>query len=126
MPEVAGPLLRSEGQAAATAGQDPSDAEEEQPDSDDVYGAAYEEMVYRDSTNDDVEGSMLESANPRGDDELELQANRLVCRLAFLRTLARLWRRVAFAEAGLPPAALPRFENSMLGAIRPSKIAASS
>ncbi len=107
--EVAGPLLRSEGSTAAPAGNEPEDSDEDQEE--DVYGAAYDEMVYRDSTNDDVEGSMLESANPRTDHELELQANRLVCRLAFLRTLARLWRRVALADAGLAPGESPRLEG---------------
>ena len=65
-------------------------------------------MVYRDSTADGVEGSMLERGGPRPTDtEVEAESNRLAGRLAFLTTLARLWKQVAvgsaFAPRGKPP-----------------------
>src|SRR5207253_2273826 len=56
---------------------------------DDLYRAAYDEMVYRDSTADGVEGSILESGGHPSDYEVEEEANRLASRLAFLTTLGR-------------------------------------
>ena len=81
------------------AGSDP-DAESED-DEDDLYGAAYDEMVYRDSTDDNVEGSMLESLGPASDDERAAESSQLVRRLSFLVTLARLWRQVALFQVGM-------------------------
>ena len=85
-------LLRPDGRSQPT---ERAEADEEQTDQseEDVYGAAYDEMVYRDTTDDDIEGSMLEAPHGRDDPEVELEANQLVRRLAFLRTVARLWRR---------------------------------
>ena len=42
-----------------------------------LYSAAYDEMVYRDSTADDIEGSMMESVNPRTESEAEDDSSRL-------------------------------------------------
>ncbi|HEV3416685.1 MAG TPA: hypothetical protein VG056_07740 [Pirellulales bacterium] len=70
-------------------------------DEDDVYRAAYDEMVYRDSTADGVEGSILESGGQSTDFEFEGESNRLARRLAFLGTLARLWKQVAVAQLSL-------------------------
>jgi hypothetical protein len=73
--------------------EDPEDDEERK-----LYGAAYDEMVYRDSTDDGVEGSLFEDRTNGGTDfELEEEAQRLARRLAFLITLAKLWREAAIA-----------------------------
>ena len=61
-------------------------------DSDDVFGAAYEQMTYRDSTDDGFDASMLEGDGPATEFELEAEARRMVARLDFLVTLARLWK----------------------------------
>jgi hypothetical protein len=59
-----------------------------------IYGAAYEDVVYIDSTSDGVEADMLESGPPAATDyELEHEARRLGERLAFLRTVASLWKK---------------------------------
>src|SRR6185369_5241866 len=54
---------------------DPFDDESDPDDEDDdVFGAAYESVVYRDSTGDDIDADMLEVPLPGGDssdDELE-------------------------------------------------------
>ncbi len=100
-------LLRPDGRSTGTEPAEPDEEPGDQADQD-VYGAAYDEMVYRDTTDDDVEGSMLEAQHGRDDPELELEANQLVRRLAFLRTVARLWRRVALAEAGQQETISPR------------------
>lgn len=80
--------------------QKPSDADSSDDD-DDVYGAAYESMVYRDSTGDDIDADMLEvpAAGRQSDDELDLQLRRLSPRLAFLALLAALWKMMVLATS---------------------------
>ena len=56
-----------------------------------LFDAAYEDVVYRDSTDDGVDASIFESP-PTPGDELEAESRRLVDHLAFLSTLARLWQ----------------------------------
>ena len=65
------------------------------PDNDDeddesLFGAAYEEMVYRDSTDDGVEGDIFDNQSTASDD-LEFESKRIVHRLALLESIARLW-----------------------------------
>ena len=70
---------------------------------DDIYGAAYDDMTYQDSTDDDVEGSVMDAAPVQGFD-LGYEAERLEKRLQFLSTLARLWNiaaRTLQAEVGV-------------------------
>ncbi|MGH7193062.1 MAG: hypothetical protein ACREJM_05940, partial [Candidatus Saccharimonadales bacterium] len=59
----------------------------------DVYGAAYEQMTYRDSTDDGFDASMLEGEGPASEFELEAESRRMIARLDFLITLARLWKQ---------------------------------
>ena len=75
----------------ATGRDDPPPATsepEEQEES--LYGAAYEDMTYRDTTDDDVEAEVLDFM-PQKDFDLATEAERLESRLKFLATLARLW-----------------------------------
>lgn len=62
---------------------------------DDLFGAAYENVTYRDTTDDGFEGEMLEWGEQPTDFELTAEADRIGDRLAFLRTVARLWKLVA-------------------------------
>jgi hypothetical protein len=65
------------------------------PDDDEsLYGAAYEDMTYRDSTDDGVESEVLD-VMPQKDFDLEHEAERLLKRLPFLATVARLWTLAA-------------------------------
>src|SRR4029079_7986675 len=77
------------------------DDEEDQPwtddDPDGLYKAAYEDMVYRDSTDDGFDADMIDEFTPGSEFELEEEAERLSQRLDFLATVARLWRHVAIA-----------------------------
>lgn len=68
--------------------------DEDEDEDEELFGAAYDEMTYRDSTADGVEGEMMEAAGAGGDTEYELEheARRISGRLAFLSTLARLWK----------------------------------
>ncbi len=70
---------------------DDSDADEV----DDVYGAAYDDVTYRDTTADGVEGPTMEGGRPESDFALEGEAPRIAERLSFLVTVARLWRKAA-------------------------------
>src|SRR5262249_37129209 len=55
-----------------------------------LYGAAYDDVTYRDSTDDDVESEVLETG-PQRDFDLEHEGERIGKRLRFLATVARLW-----------------------------------
>lgn len=71
-----------------------------------LYRAAYDEVVYIDSTGDGVDADMLESGPaPDSDFELEAEARRVGERLAFLRTVASLWKKavLAFGPESLAP-----------------------
>jgi hypothetical protein len=84
------------------AGKKPKTAKEEEPlagdhddeEGEDLFDAAYEDMVYRDSTDDGVEGETVEGVDITAD-ELTRESKRLAERLAFLSCLARLWKQAA-------------------------------
>ncbi len=71
---------------------DDEDLEEEEEDDvlDPLFGAAYEDVVYTDSTDDGVEGPIYETDTSK-QDALEAEADRIIDRLSFLNTLAILW-----------------------------------
>jgi len=73
--------------------------DEEEGDEDDLFSAAYENVSYRDSTRDGVEGDMLEggSGTTGTEGELDFELQRLNPHLGFLVCLARLWRRAVAA-----------------------------
>ena len=81
-------------ESLATAGED--DADEE--DDEDLFSAAYEGVVYRDSTDDGVEGEVFGEEHPYSADELVQESRRLDVHLAFQGTLARLWRIAALTR----------------------------
>ncbi|MCS7015458.1 MAG: hypothetical protein NZM42_04975 [Gemmatales bacterium] len=58
----------------------------------DTFAAAYEDVVYRGSTEDDVEGSVADVGAARGDFPLEAEAERLEPHLRFLTMEASLWQ----------------------------------
>ncbi|MCC7086265.1 MAG: hypothetical protein IT427_14775 [Pirellulales bacterium] len=77
---------------------------EEGQGADELFSAAYEDVVYRDSTSDGTDADMLEvpaAGDHSSDDELEREQRRLSSRLAFLAMLAALWKMAAAtAQAG--------------------------
>ena len=80
--------------------EDHADPDDEDPE---LFRAAYDDVVYIDSTGDGVESDMLESGPaPATDFELEQEARRAGDRLTFLRTIATLWKK-AVLECGPPP-----------------------
>ena len=81
----------------------PGGAEEEGDDVDDIYGAAYEGVTFRGSSEDDIESEMLEGGDTGGDAtdfELVEEGQRIIGRLAFHATLAQLWKLAAVASFG--------------------------
>jgi hypothetical protein len=77
----------------AEEGQDEEEGEE-------LFGAAYDEMVYRDSTDDGNEGDIVDDGVDAVYTEWEYEANRLEQRLGFLTTVARLWKHAAITWGG--------------------------
>ena len=74
-----------------------------------LFNAAYEDVVYRDSASDGQEGETIEGGGlPQSDYEMDFEAERLEGRLAFLATVARLWRMAAAADTEEGPAAEAR------------------
>ena len=66
-------------------------------DEEDLFGAAYEDMVYQDSADDGHEGEIFETGGAT-EDELAREADRLCERLAFTHALARLWKSAALSR----------------------------
>ena len=90
-----------------------------------LYGAAYEDMVYRDSTDDGFDADMIDEGGVSSEFELEEEAQRLGQRLEFLSTVARLWRHVAIAwkmrrrERARPPSAARKLVQRGHDPLRP-------
>jgi hypothetical protein len=97
------PRLELVGDAAAEG----ADAEPADDDSEGLFSAAYENVTYRDTTDDGFEGEMLEGGAPATDFELALEADRISKRLSLLTTVARLWK-LAAAASGASGAGGPR------------------
>ena len=65
-----------------------------------LYDAAYEDVVYTDSTDDGIDSSLFDTGST-SDDEMVQETERIVERLSFLENLARLWQRAALAFAAI-------------------------
>jgi hypothetical protein len=83
---------------SAPSGHDHGEGEAD-PDAENLFSAAYENVTYRDTTDDGFEGEMLEGGSRASDFELTREADRINKRLAFLGTVARLWKLAAAAAA---------------------------
>lgn len=89
---------RSAKKSGSGASLDRDDDSEEE----NLFSAAYDEMVYRDTASDGQEGDTLEGAGAPTDDELDFEATRIGQRLTFLETLGRLWKIASAASGALP------------------------
>jgi hypothetical protein len=76
--------------------------EEAGDDSDDLYGAAYENVVFRDSAQDGHLGDTMDESSAQFETDLDLIAAPLESRLRFLVTLSQAWEGVAENCAGAP------------------------
>jgi hypothetical protein len=104
------PELELQSISAAQHGETGLPDEESWDEEDELFQAAYEDVVYRDSTADGVDDNLLEwgAGDAPTDYELEREAQRLQQRLAFLSTVARLWSEAAML--GLDAGDTDRFE----------------
>lgn len=66
--------------------------EEEDDEEDELFNAAYENVVFRDSAKDGHEGSTMDTGRSSFDTDLDTLAQRLDGRLKFQVTLSRLWQ----------------------------------
>lgn len=73
---------------------DPKDEESESAS--ELYGAAYDDVVYRDSTDDGIESEMAEEGSDNHDELLQ-ESNRLGQHLTFLNGLAQMWKAAALS-----------------------------
>jgi hypothetical protein len=89
-------------------------------DEDDLYSAAYSDMVYKDSTDDNIEGEVLD-VMPQKDFDLVPEAERLEKRLQFLSTLARLWNIAARCLREATGQANKPIEASIAGWLRSAR-----
>ncbi len=71
---------------------DGEDDEAEEDEDGELFQAAYEEMIYRDSTDDGQEGDLADDGYELEDSQWEEEVDRLEQRLEFLTTVARLWK----------------------------------
>lgn len=113
------PTFELGGPHASQGGAPDVEEELEEDDSDeDLFSAAYEEMVYIDSTADGREGSVFDEGEAT-DDELERESRRIADRLAFHLALARMWGLASLmaAQAGeaanLPSDEIQRRKESL-------------
>ncbi|MBI1830661.1 MAG: hypothetical protein HYR84_04335, partial [Planctomycetes bacterium] len=111
------PRLDLLGTGDETGAEGPPPEDDDDDDRESLYGAAYEEMTYQDSTDDDVEGSIMDAA-PKRDFDLLYEAERLEKRLQFLSTLGRLWNIATRCLRKAPSALMPRLGQSTAGWLR--------
>jgi hypothetical protein len=74
--------------------QEPADDDEDEGE--DLFRAAYENVVYQDSADDGMEGPIFDGGIP-SDDELVREGERVSAHLAFLNMLSHLWRVAALS-----------------------------
>ena len=68
--------------------------EEEDSGEDELFRAAYEDVVYHDTTDDGMDGSIFD-ASLSSDDALEAEVDRVLDRLEFQATIANYWQVAA-------------------------------
>lgn len=88
------PALDLSGLQSPSHREDPEDWDE---GDNDLFRAAYDDVTYRDSTDDGFDADMLEGGGPAEEFELDAESDRITSRLEFLVTVARLWRKAAGA-----------------------------
>jgi hypothetical protein len=79
-------------------GLDREHRDETSEEQDQLFGAAYEGVTFRDSAEDGFEGEIFDSG-PGGDEELDQEMLRIFDRLELLSTVAQLWKMAAVASS---------------------------
>jgi hypothetical protein len=83
---------------------------------DSIYRAAYENVVYHDTADDGIDGSMIDMPQPGGYDDFDDvplvgETDRISERLTFIVTMSKLWKFVTEKIAGLYADKLDNDEN---------------
>jgi hypothetical protein len=89
--------LGSAGGSGQPRGAHPDEAEDDD-DGEGRFDSAYEGVVFRDSTDDGIDGSIFET-DESSHDELVSESKRVADRLEFLETIASLWQMTAVSPA---------------------------
>jgi len=79
---------------AELAGESTAESTGDDVDSQQLFDAAYEDVTYRDTTDDGNEGAVFGGQASRAEedqDDLEAESKRLVEHLVFLESLAKMW-----------------------------------
>jgi len=92
-------LLEADAQPDGQEEESFEEEEDEEEDEDGLFSAAYENVSYRDTTDDGFDSELLESGESISDYELTAEADRIADRLAFQMTLASLWKMAAVGPA---------------------------
>lgn len=87
----------SERPPASLAGTQSEDKVAEEDEEESLFSAAYEDVVYTDSTDDGVESEVFDMGDTTTD-ELARESQRISDRVAFLSALARLWKLAAVSN----------------------------
>ena len=72
---------------------------------DDLFGAAYDDVTFRDSADDGFDGATMDQGYNPGNTEFEILHRQLEPRMKFLNTLAGLWQLAAGADVAQAKAA---------------------
>lgn len=86
-------------------------AQDDEDGDEGLYDAAYENVVYTDSTDDGIDSSLFDTG-ATSDDEMVHETERIVERLSFLENLARLWLRAALAFAAVHRRDMDAFDTN--------------
>lgn len=79
---------------------DIDDSDDDRDGDNNLFGAAYEGMNFRGSTDDGVEGNLADDGVETLQTEWDFEAERLEQRLSFLTTVAKLWKHAAITWGG--------------------------
>ncbi|MCH9652880.1 MAG: hypothetical protein K0U86_05495 [Planctomycetes bacterium] len=91
--------------------EDPFEIDPEEPDEEDaLFGAAYEDVIFRDSADDGVQGETMDSGYSSSNTEIESINRQLEPRLKFLNTLSQLWQ---LSAAFFSEVETTRFQHEM-------------
>lgn len=83
---------------ADAEGDDFDDLLEFNDDEEGLYGAAYDEVTYNDTTDDGIDSDVPEEESGETTSELAEESNRLTQHLTFLSALAQMWKGAALSQ----------------------------
>lgn len=90
------PRMRDRGELLGAEGDDFDLDDEGSDGASELFNAAYDDVVYQDSTDDGVEGETAEEGSDNHDELLQ-ESNRLGQHLTFLNALAQMWKTAALS-----------------------------